>query len=594
MNPKPTIFLLSLLILIVGCGGPAPVTDQLYEERDGAIIYHGEKTNEVSVHLSANPSSLHPINSELATRYEILDLCYQRLLSVDIETGALVPELVQQMPTVSEDGLTYFFELHPQAAWNDGSPITAADIIFSTKLLVCPQVDNQSLRPYLAYLEDIQADPTDPRKFQVKMKEYYLNNDNFGIFSYVMDQRVYDPEGVLNAYTIVELMEENGPATKAEDLEDWAEEFNSAKYGQEVNRLNHGSGPYQMTEWLTDERIVLSRNDAYWGKELPGYLHSQYPDQIIFKMVKDGQAAELQFKEQLLDVSTRLDPQVYQSMIADSSITRHYHLGVRNRSSFTSLALNNRPNGIDQARIFDDARVRRAFALAIPRQRFIDELLDGMGTIAASPVPPHNAHYHKGIQPLPYDPIQPEALLEEAGWVDTDADGVRDKVVDGKRIPLSFSLLFPPRGQLYTDMCTFIQQEVAKVGMDCQPEGANDYAVRVQAKNYDASLLSLRASELPYDFKQTFHSENWPNGTNYFGYANARADLLMDSLRVEPRESIRLKLATEIQEILAQEQPCVFMFYPVNKIAIHRRFNRAKMYGKPNFVLLNDLELITE
>ncbi|MEM7658623.1 MAG: ABC transporter substrate-binding protein, partial [Bacteroidota bacterium] len=309
-------------------------------------------------------------------------------------------------------------------------------------------------------------------------------------------------------------------------------------------------------------------------------------------IIRDGKSVELQIKDQLVDVSTRLQPEAYLSLKADTGVARHYHLGVRNRSSFTSLALNNRPNGMDQARLFDDARVRRAVALAINRQRFIDELLDGMGTLAASPVPPHNIHYHKGLEPLPYDPAQAEALLEEAGWTDTDGDGIRDKEVDGKRIPLSFSLLYPPRGQLYNDMCTFVQQELAQVGMDCQPEGANDYAVRVQSKNYDASLLSLRASELPYDFKQTFHSENWPDGTNYFGYTNQVADRKMDSLRIEPDAVQRLKLAEEIQEILRQDQPAVLLYYPVNKMAIHRRFNNANMYGKPNFVLMNDLEMV--
>ena len=66
----------------------------------------------------------------------------------------------------------------------------------------------------------------------------------------------------------------------------------------------------------------------------------------------------------------------------------------------------------------------------------------------------------------------------------------------------------------------------------------------------------------------------------------------MDSLRIQPDPAQRLKLAEEIQEILLEDQPAVLLYYPVNKMAIHRRFNNANMYGKPNFVLMNDLEMV--
>ncbi|MEM7658931.1 MAG: ABC transporter substrate-binding protein, partial [Bacteroidota bacterium] len=285
MKLKLALFSLLPSLLFFACGGPPADTDSLYPIRDGKVVYQGELPNVVRTHLSSNPSSLHPVNSELAARYEVLDLCYQRLMSVDIETGALVPELIIQMPSVSEDQLRYQFELHPKAAWNGGTPITAEDILFSTKLLVCPHVENQSIRPYLEYLSDIQVDPNDPRKFEVIMREFYLNNENFGIYTYVLDRRVYDPENILETYSIPELLEADGPASKDPDILAWAENFNDPKFGQEADLLNNGCGPYQMTEWTAEERIVLSRNESYWGKGLPNYLHSQYPDQIIFDII---------------------------------------------------------------------------------------------------------------------------------------------------------------------------------------------------------------------------------------------------------------------------------------------------------------------
>ncbi|MEM7371479.1 MAG: ABC transporter substrate-binding protein [Bacteroidota bacterium] len=595
MKPNSLLFSFFLLALLLSCKvGSDQGNNGLYEMRDGQVIYSGDLSDAVSSHILADPSSLHPLNSELAVRYEILDMCFDRLMVFDIHTGNLIPQLAEAPPQVSEDGLTYRFKIREEAAWADGSPIVAEDVVFSTKLNLCPLVENQNLKPYLEYIKDIRADEADPKTLIVEMKGFYINNDYFGVYSYVFDARFYDPKGLIQAYTVAELQDPKSKAMEDEALIAWAEEFNGQAYGRSVDHLISGSGPYVMTEWIPEQRIVLSRNEGYWGKNGTEYWQKQKPDQIIYKIVREDNSAVLQFREELLDVSTYLQPATYLNLQADSTVRMNYHMAIKPRTSFASLALNNRPDGISHQRFFEQAKVRKALALAINRERLVEEVLDGMGTICVSPVPPSNLHFHKNLQPFPYDIQQAETLLNEAGWEDRDQNGIREKTIDGKTVEFSFSFLHPPGSPVVERMAQFIQSELSRVGIECKPEPSADYAQKVQNKDYDATMLSLRASSLPYDFKQTFHSDNWPNGTNYFGYRNEEADRLMNELRAEQDEARRKEIANRIQEIIYEDQPVVFLFNSVKKVILHKRFTGGTIFDVPGYVQLNQLEVVRE
>ena len=149
----------------------------------------------VRVHLLSEPRSLHPLNSTVATKNYILRYTHERLNTVDLETGLLIPQLAD-LPVESEDQLSYTFTLRPGVSWPDGTPITAEDVLFTVKAMACPGVQTQ-LKAYLDYVKDLQLDPEYPSRFTIEMTSYYMNNPSFGIFTSVLDPRLYDPEGVL-------------------------------------------------------------------------------------------------------------------------------------------------------------------------------------------------------------------------------------------------------------------------------------------------------------------------------------------------------------------------------------------------------------
>ncbi|GAB4408826.1 MAG: peptide-binding protein [Bacteroidia bacterium] len=591
MKPQAILLLILSLVALQSCRTENGA-DAKYKEEDAVTYYRGPKTNEVVAHLVADPRNMHPFVGQRTSRYEVLDLCYERLMATDMKTGKLVPVLLAGEPTASPDRLTYTYTLHPDAAWPDGAPITARDVLFSTKLIVCPGVENGNIRNYAEYIKDFAIDPDDPKRFTLEMSQYYMNNENFGIFTYVLDQRVYDPQRLLDRYGWEALARDTGPAAADTALQRWAADFNDTRFGTELSLLQNGSGPYRIESWIPDQEIVLVRNETYWAKDKPGYLYRQHPDRIRFVIIPEGKTVELQIRQQEIDVATSLMPQHFIALRDDSLVGYHYHLEQVNRDAFTSLALNTRPDGIRHPRIFNELAVRRALAFAISPQQLIDDFLDSMAVRAVSPVSPVNPLFNEKLQPIPFDPAQARALLEAAGWQDSDNDGVREKIVGGKKELLSFTLIHMKSDPLLSDMAQRISRQLEAVGMACRIEVAENFAERLQTHDFDAAFLALRATPLPYDFKQLFYSTNWPDGTNYFGFSDPTADRLIDAMRTDTNLVLRKARADSIQQILYDQMPLVPLYIPTRKIAVHRRFNNWQPSPVPNYVALNYLHMM--
>ena len=585
-----------LFLLIAACCmacGEEKTGDSPYIERDGKVIYTGEKDNRVVVQLLSEPSGLHPTNGRGGSRAIVQSYLHQQLLRIDVKTGQLMPELAAALPEVSDDLLSYTFEIDPDARWDDGQPITAQDVLFSIKANVCWLTENFDLKPYLDFLESVSIDPENERRITLRMTERYIHNPYFTTNISLIDRRFFDPGGVLEGFSLAALRVKKAgtdPALKA-----WAAEFNDAKYAREVDMIRGISGPYRITQWLPDQQLVLSRKESYWGAGKPSYLHSHYPDQLIFRFIQDQSAVELEILQQQIDVSFQLGTLSYENLRQNPQVTDHYHLTIQEKDGITLIFLNNRPDGAHHQPIFNDLAVRKAIALLTPIDRIIDQYYLGHAVRSSSPVPPSSRDYHSGLPLIPFDVDAARKLLSSAGWADTDNDQVLDKEINGRRIPLRFQLTYPAGQQILDETVNLIQTEMSRAGIECIPEPLSMQLLqgKLTTNDYDAVLIALGTPPIPYDFKQLWHSNGWP-GSNWSGFANERADALIDSSRVELDEGKRKRMIDELQEIIFEEQACIFLYSPMNKVAIHRRFNNADAHKVRYYVNLNDLHMIKE
>ncbi|MFK7920388.1 MAG: ABC transporter substrate-binding protein [Bacteroidia bacterium] len=565
------LFLLSLLF--VACG----------PERNPNILV---------VHFLNEPPNLHPTNSNNGYTNQINALCYQQLMLTGGENGKLVSELATGSIEVSEDKSTYSYTVREDAKWPDGSPITAADVIFSYKILACPLVETGQRAAGIDMVQSFEVDPDNNRRCTVVFSEFSMSNALFPAMTQIMDWREFDPNNVLAGFSFAELLAEDSVLLSDPKLVAWASAYNDPQLGLDLTRMQSGSGPYKVESWMPQQQITLIRNENFWAKGINDEegIFDQGPDKIIYKFVKDDKAAELQFKQQEIDASYMMSSVTYDQLIASDAVQDAYQLGVVPRNNYAFIALNNDADGINHPRIFQDKDVRRALALAQPIDDIINDVLPGVATRTASPIPPFHPDYNPNIEFMPYDRAQAIAILEAAGWKDTDGDRIRDKVVEGKRIPLKFTLTYPPNGAALVKFAERVAQAWEDIGasIELDPQDfakVNDLA---GTGDFDAMMIALRTPNVPYDFSQIFHSES---GGNFMGYSNIAVDELIDQANGERDPAARKVLMDQIQVDIYYDQPCIFFYNASRKIALHKRFGEAEFSPNDPHIPINSLSV---
>ncbi|MDP5172061.1 MAG: ABC transporter substrate-binding protein, partial [Bacteroidia bacterium] len=208
----PKRFLYCLLIPVLWACKESPQTTALYTPSDDSweqVLYNGDLSDTVTVQIVSEPPSLHPTNARTSYRDQILGLVHQRLHILDVVTpGGIFPELALGAPVPINNGDSYSITIHPQATWPDGAPITADDVIFTIKAMACPLTDNRAQKAYFEYLTDVRAVEEDPKTVIFDFREYYMNNQNISVLSFILDPRKYDPDGVMAAYSIPDFLGE--------------------------------------------------------------------------------------------------------------------------------------------------------------------------------------------------------------------------------------------------------------------------------------------------------------------------------------------------------------------------------------------------
>ena len=152
---KNNLVILCICILLLSCT----------EKRDLS-------QNTVISHILSQPDGLHPFNNNSVMRSYIFNYTQKTLLRLDLESLDYIPSLITQLPTSSKDNKTFYFELKDNIKWDDGTQLTAADVIFSTKIMLCHLTNNSQIRPiYNSVIKSVEADADNPLKFSMHAQD---------------------------------------------------------------------------------------------------------------------------------------------------------------------------------------------------------------------------------------------------------------------------------------------------------------------------------------------------------------------------------------------------------------------------------------
>lgn len=427
----------------------------------------------------------------------------EALAAAGIEGGVVT--LLDESRFLAEPVVDFF--LRDDVRWHDGVRFTAEDVRFTYEAIM----DERTGSPRKADFDLIESiEIFDPHHVRVRYRKPYSPALNSWMISLI-------PAHIL----------EGKPQSE------WPEIF---------NRKPVGNGPFIFDYWETNEGLRLVRNPDY-------YLGQPWVEAMNFRVLPDPIAIRLAFETRQIDY-WNVDPWAVSAFLDDPRFTVFRYPA--NQYNYVGWNLR-RP-------VFQDLRVRRAFAHAVDIPQMIEFIIYGNGVQSTGIFPPHFWFANNSIEPIEHDPDRARELLDEAGWV-PGPDGIRVK--DGKR--LEFTLLTNHPNEVRKDIATLVQDNLRDIGVDVKVE-IYEWAVFltrfVNKGEFDAVVLGW-ATPPDYDAFQIWHSsQRQPEQLNFVGYNNPAVDEMLDAIRQEYDPDEIKRLASEIQRVIYDDQPYLFLYVP--------------------------------
>jgi len=547
--------------------------------------------NTVIAHILSQPDGLHPFNDNSAMRTFVFQYTQKTLIKLDIENLEYIPTLVKGMPIASEDNLSFEYEIKEGTLWDDGTELNAEDVAFSVKMMLCPLTNNAQIRGnYTSVIKSIELNPSNPMKFTMHAQNIHWENKFIFSELYMVQKALWDAKGVLDKVTFTDLLSEDFNETEA--LQQWFNAYNNADNGYQP-KLLVGLGAYQVTEWEASQYITIEKKENWWGKNDSSIYSKAYPEKIIFKIIKEDASSYLALKNQEIDVTTSIGTVKLIKLQEREYFNNNYDSKFLDRYAFSYMGLNMKPDGIKQKPYFIDQKVRRAMAYLMPIDEIIEVMMHGKASRQASLISPLKKTYNDTLKLIPLDIEKAKELLTEAGWIDTDGDNIRDKMINGVKTPFSFKLSYMS-SPTSKEIVLMMKESLYKAGIVAEPTPM-DFTLfykNAMDHNFDGMLGGWGGSASYSNPMQLWHTSSWATkGSNFCGFGDAESDALIEEANLTLDPEIHRNALLKLQAKVYKDQPYIFLYSTKRKFAIHKRFNNRGMYYERPGVMLQNLEL---
>jgi peptide/nickel transport system substrate-binding protein len=436
------------------------------------------------------------------------------LLRLDENTLEYIPNMAESY-TISEDGLTFTFNLRQDLKWSDDQPITAHDYKWTYDQVTNP--DNGF--PYLSQLDFISSyEALDDHTLEIKIDEIYA-------------PALGQMSGLITPL----------PKHVWEDL-DWSD----PETNPEINSPSVVSGPYKLVEWKRDQFVIFEANENYWYHGAPNIerqVQEIVPDQdIAYQKLKSGETDTGPITPENLEEARQLDDvTVYEWWPAAA---RWSYVGLNMREGFPT----------------HDINVRHGLSYAIDKQLLTDEVMLGQAKRLCSVFPETSWVYNPDVPCYEYDPDTALEAFAEAGY--TFEDG---KLLDENGEQLKLKLIYGPNtSQTLELMAVAVQDNLREVGIEVEIQ-ALEWSSFLETKNkegsdWDMFLGAWRATIEPHIMYTIWAEENIPQ-LNSVAYVNKDVEALFDEGGKTYDTEFRKEKYQEAQRIISEDAPYIFLFY---------------------------------
>lgn len=556
LSKKWSLFLvLALLLALAACtAAPPPAAAPPAQEEGAAPAEAAQEApaeaaqgGTVRIGWNGSPDTLNPGTAVLMEAYSIFELVYDSLYDLQLD-GSFSLSLAESVE-VSDDDIVWTFKLRPGVTFHDGEPLTAQDVVFSYNFYKSHE-DFPYMNSYTPYFESIEA--PDDSTVVITLSEAIGNMESQLVFLYVL------PEHIWSQYE----------GTAAIEFE---------------NREMIGSGPFKMVDYAQNEFVHLVANDAYFDG-------APKVDEVVFQTFGNPDALVQAITTGQVDMITEMPLTAVATLRNAENV--EVIVGTPLAPSirdfvFNQLAPENCPEGsaCTGHPALRDRNVRLALAHATDMQNIIDVSELGMATPGATLIADSLGDwYNPNLKPYEFDIAKANQILDEAGYVDTNGDGVRE-MPDGSR-SLEFRLYWPNDIPAAPRTAELLGQTWGQVGVKLQPQALDPDALTAACcPNFDFDLMiwGWGSDPDPNLLLGVMTTDEIPTGSSETGYSNPEYDELFKQQTVELDHAKRRDMVWQMQEMVHED--VVYIVYYQAQVQAYRTDRFQGWVTGPTLVL---------
>lgn len=481
----------------------------------------------VTVGFHQEPNLLWGPATGLTVAQETAILLNRPLIMIN-EDLEYVPALATEVPTLengglSADGLTYTFHLRDDVRWHDGTPLTAADVNFTYEMLVHPDV------------------PVRGRVGWNQISSVEMPDEHTIVFNFDTVDAPF-----LDRVAIVTILPQHilGDVPPGELVT------------HEWFRSNApGLGPFKFVEWQPGNYILVERNPDFFEAGLPRL------DRIILKIITDANTLTNQLETGEVDIRFRM----LNDQVEIIERMPHVQLISTNATSPWLIWINNEDPALGER------AVRLALNYGFDRIGLTGTLLKGLVEPAYTLIPPFSWAYDDNVvEAYDYDPDRARRLLEDAGWVDADGNGIREK--DGQE--LSFEILNIAGEPERVQILSFIQDQWRDIGVNVSIQNvdvATMWGNALPNGDYDMGYSYSGRYADPADLAQHYLCPEKQPTTNWGRYCAPELDEVMLAAQATVDQAERAELYARALGMIAEDPAYVFIGWRTDHTPINER-----------------------
>lgn len=475
--------------------------------------------------------SSNPLLGSSVTEFEVAELTGITLLGADWNLAAFGNSEVIESWQISSDRMYDKVVMRDDLVWSDGEPITAHDVAFSFQTIMNPSVPAVAVRSGTDKLRWVHA--YDDQTVVFFHKEPLASN-MWNILFPIIPRHVYEES----------LLED--PSMGASDHH----------LNLEQNPVS--GGPYRVARLVRNQEIVLERREDWYMHDGQQVREKPYFREVRFRIIEDPNTALLAFKGGEID-ELELRAEQWVTQTNDDAYYQNNTKAYGTEWSFGYIGWNL------ETPYFEDRRVRQAMAYAMDHQEMIETICFGL-------YEPGQGIYHPtswmfpedGPEPYQQDLDKAEELLDEAGWDDSDGDGIRDNIIDGQKTDFEFTIMLPSGSETGQRILELLKDNLDQIGVICHIRPTEFTVLQENARThkFQAMTAGWGTGTDPSTGENLWTTRAIDtNGRNYSMYSNPVVDELFEAGAREFDPERRAEIYGQIHNILWEDQPYMWLYY---------------------------------